>query len=615
MKNIKEKPPGGKPKTAEAAKVPKAAMKQAWLAAREKAASQIKESTGTAEPGDYTTAADTGEKGAGMIVNGGEQAASLAYKGGKKLAEKTAERRRVQSKATAAKPGQAPTAPTNAPRTKEAGTAAQPRRSAPVPRGSRPAGNRPDAAAPRAAGRARPAKPGRSPKSATPTPKTGQAVRTAARSQPMAEARRVSMQRQAIQKMQKAAQTAAHSARRVADAVRSAAQAAMEAVSSLVSLIAAGGSIAVVIVVLVCLIAFVAGSAYGIFFAAETPGEGSFTVQEAVEQLNGEYRDYLQAIETAIPHDRQEIQASDDVYYIRWQDVLAVFSSYGSGAEKGAPVAVLDNTQLERLRQTMWDMNEVDYSTYTETVEVEQPSGEDFDADSAEDTSGAGNQEQGDENAESGSGTQSTAARTVTQTVLLIELTHKTPDEMSVTYRYTARQQEYLDLLRAPEYEALWAELLGGFVEGGGEIMAPADGWLPTGPLQWPLPINGSITSPFGYRTDPITGETSYHSGTDIAAPNGTPILAAADGTVVVANGVDSWGGSYGYYIKIDHGSGLQTLYAHCQSICVTAGQQVQAGQVIGSVGSTGRSTGNHLHFEIYENGQRCGLASSFVLP
>lgn len=603
MKPIKEKPPSGKPKTSDTAKVPKAAMKQAWLAAKEKAASQIKESTGTAETGDDTTAADTGEKGAGMIANGGEQAASMAYRGGKKLAEKTAERRRVQSKATAVKPEQAPTAPTNTSRTREAGTAAQPRRSAPVPRGSRPTGNRPDAAAPRAAGRARPAKPGRSPKSATPAPKTGQVLRSAARPQPMAEARRASMRKQSIQKMQQSAQTATHLGRRVANAVRSAAQATMEAVSSLVSIIAAGGSIAVVIVVLVCLIAFVAGSAYGIFFAAETPSEGSVTVQQAVEQLNGEYRDYLQGIESAIPHDHQEIQANDDVYYIRWQDVLAVFSSYVSGSEDGSPVAVLDNSQLERLRQTMWDMNEVNYSTYTETVEVEQPTGENSDVEDSGDTAEAENQE--DENAESDSGTESTAVGTVTQTVLLIALTHKTPDEMSATYHYTARQQEYLDLLRALEYETLWAELLGGFVEGDGEILSPADGWLPTGPLQWPLPINGSITSPFGYRTDPITGETSYHSGTDIAAPNGTPILAAADGTVVVANGVDSWGGSYGYYIKIDHGSGLQTLYAHCRSICVTAGQQVQARQVIGSVGSTGRSTGNHLHFEVWNNGSR----------
>lgn len=222
----------------------------------------------------------------------------------------------------------------------------------------------------------------------------------------------------------------------------------------------------------------------------------------------------------------------------------------------------------------------------------------------------AGEQAAAEFNTESGNGTESAAAKTVTQTVLLIELTHKTPDEMAQDYAYTARQQEYLDLLRAPEYETLWAELLGGFLSGGGEILAPAGAWQSTGPLQWPLPITGSITSPFGYRTDPITGEVSYHSGTDIAAPAGTPILAAADGTVIVANGVDSWGGSYGYYVKLDHGGGLQTLYAHCQTICVTAGQQVQAGQVIGYVGHTGRATGDHLHFEIVENGQRQGRPS-----
>lgn len=91
--------------------------------------------------------------------------------------------------------------------------------------------------------------------------------------------------------------------------------------------------------------------------------------------------------------------------------------------------------------------------------------------------------------------------------------------------------------------------------------------------------VAGTITSPQGYRTDPITGETSYHSGTDIAVPEGTPILAAADGTVTIANALDSWGGSYGYHVKLDHGGGLTTLYAHCSSICVTAGQQVKAGR------------------------------------
>lgn len=102
----------------------------------------------------------------------------------------------------------------------------------------------------------------------------------------------------------------------------------------------------------------------------------------------------------------------------------------------------------------------------------------------------------------------------------------------------------------------------------GGEILTPgSDTTLGGGALQWPLPVAGTITSPQGYRTDPITGETSYHSGTDIAVPEGTPILAAADGTVTIANALDSWGGSYGYHVKLDHGGGLTTLYAHCSSM------------------------------------------------
>ena len=159
----------------------------------------------------------------------------------------------------------------------------------------------------------------------------------------------------------------------------------------------------------------------------------------------------------------------------------------------------------------------------------------------------------------------------------------------------------------------MWNQLLGGFASGGGEVMAPAGGWQPTGSLQWPLTITGTITSQFGYRTDPISGETSYHSGTDIAAPDGSPILAAAGGTVTIANALDSWGGGYGYYVRIDNGNGLETLYAHCSTICVMTGQQVQAGQVIGYVGQTGRATGNHLHFEVYQDGQRGDAMAYFT--
>ena len=93
-----------------------------------------------------------------------------------------------------------------------------------------------------------------------------------------------------------------------------------------------------------------------------------------------------------------------------------------------------------------------------------------------------------------------------------------------------------------------------------------------------------------------------------------TSIHAAADGIVTVANGLDNWGGSYGYYIQIDHGGGLETLYAHCSAICVTTGQQVHAGQVIGYVGHTGRVTGNHLHLEVRIDGNRADVLHYFTL-
>ena len=344
-------------------------------------------------------------------------------------------------------------------------------------------------------------------------------------------------------------------------------------------------SVALSIIIVISLVAFVSGSAYGIFFAANAPSTDTITVQQAVEMLTAEYRDRLEEISDTVQHDRQDITANDDVYYIRWQDVLAVFSSYVSGNEQGSPVAALTENQVNKLRETMWAMNAVDYSTHPETVIIDTT----------------------DED-----GNPSTTE--ITETVLVIKLTHKTPDEMAADYHFTTRQNTYLQLLQNPQYEELWAELLGGFAQGSGELMNPDSTRTPTGTLQWPLPVAGTITSQFGHRVDPITGEVSSHTGTDIACAEGTPILAAADGIVTVANGLDSWGGSYGYYIQIDHGGGLETLYAHCSSICVTTGQQVQAGEVIGYVGHTGRVTGNHLHLEVRIDGNRADVLRYFTL-
>lgn len=118
------------------------------------------------------------------------------------------------------------------------------------------------------------------------------------------------------------------------------------------------------------------------------------------------------------------------------------------------------------------------------------------------------------------------------------------------------------------------------------------------GTFKWPCPNYSYLSSPFGYRICPYHGK-ELHSGLDMAAPYGSPILAAADGIVSQAGFVKS----YGNKVVISHGSGLSTMYAHCSSILVSAGQKVSKGDVIARVGSTGDSTGNHLHFSVILNG------------
>jgi murein DD-endopeptidase MepM/ murein hydrolase activator NlpD len=121
------------------------------------------------------------------------------------------------------------------------------------------------------------------------------------------------------------------------------------------------------------------------------------------------------------------------------------------------------------------------------------------------------------------------------------------------------------------------------------------------GKLAWPVPDSQRITSNFGMRIHPVTGQRKGHNGMDIGAPKGTTIVAAEDGTVIVAQYLRG----YGNTVIIDHGSGLWTLYAHMSKISVGQGDSVKRGKTkIGEVGSTGRSTGNHLHFEVRKNEQ-----------
>ena len=383
----------------------------------------------------------------------------------------------------------------------------------------------------------------------------------------------VHISKKAVRKIQHTAQAAAKTAKPAGKALANTAKACIAALKSVVVALIASGGAALAVILLICLIALVAGSSFGIFFSAEPTGKG-MTLKQAVQVLNTEYYERIRYIEASVPHDRVEYISPDGSVSIRWEDVLAVFAADVAANEHGAQVVALDEGQLQKLREVLGDMHRLDYSTrmeeHEETVITTDEDGEEI-----------------------------TDTVTVAETILEFEVTHKATAEMAVAYGFTPRQNEQLALLTGQEYTALWMTLLGGYVSGGGQIIAPDTDWVGTGIFAWPLPQSFTITSPFGYRKDPFTGEVTYHSGTDISAPAGTPILAAAAGMVTIANGTDPWGGSYGYYIKLDHGEGMETLYAHCSAIAVTAGQQVRQSEVIGYVGTTGNSTGNHLHFEM----------------
>ena len=540
--------------------IPKAALKAAWI--------KTKEQTRTAAHENDTDPRQ--QEPTNLVGLAAEQSAAFVWHQGRKLAETQArQHRQKEAVARAHAAGERGASPKQG----ECGTLpdaeSRPRRGADLPRQR----------AKEKAGIAKTA-----PRDIRSVTQGQRQLHTVANETVRSVMTQAQMQTHA-QKIRLAAQKAAAGTGRTAVAVRSAIRHFLTDLHSLAVAVATGISVALSIIIVISLVAFVSGSAYGIFFAADAPNAASVTVREAVETLTAEYRDSLEEISDTVQHDRQDIRANDDVYYIRWQDVLAVFSSYVAGSEQGAPVAALTEEQMDKLREIMWAMNAVDYSTRAETAVIETT----------------------DKNGKA-------TTTEITETVLVISLTHKTPDEMAADYHFTTRQNTYLQLLQDPQYEELWAELLGGFEQGGGEVMSPDGTRAPTGTLQWPLPVAGTITSQFGHRVDPITGEVSSHTGTDIACAEGTPILAAADGTVTVANSLDSWGGSYGYYIQIDHGGGLETLYAHCSSICVTTGQQVQAGEVIGYVGHTGRVTGNHLHLEVRIDGNRADVLRYFTL-
>ena len=129
-----------------------------------------------------------------------------------------------------------------------------------------------------------------------------------------------------------------------------------------------------------------------------------------------------------------------------------------------------------------------------------------------------------------------------------------------------------------------------------GRNTAPIVAWLPSG-----MPTGGvTLSSRYGWRIHPIHGDARMHRGIDIPRPAGSPVAATAEGTVSMAD----WSGAYGLLVEIDHGADLATRYAHLSKLAVTPGQRVRKGQILGYVGSTGRSTGPHLHYEVRMAGE-----------
>ena len=188
---------------------------------------------------------------------------------------------------------------------------------------------------------------------------------------------------------------------------------------------------------------------------------------------------------------------------------------------------------------------------------------------------------------------------------------------------YTAEQkaaaeQELKDQQEIFAYlQAIWdeqqKELQQSGVDADAETQKTLDRIKAAGGFTWPLPGYNKITSEWGMRNHPITGENRLHDGMDISGylVNGKPIVAAASGTVILSQYY--WG--YGNCVQISHGTGVVTLYAHCSALAVNVGDVVSAGQVIGYVGSTGNSTGPHLHYSIFIQGESINPRIYMTIP
>ena len=247
----------------------------------------------------------------------------------------------------------------------------------------------------------------------------------------------------------------------------------------------------------------------------------------------------------------------------------------------------------------------VRYEERTRLVEAEEDPDAEEDGEDPE-----GGDEGGDASSDADSadpGTEDPDAEDVPAEPVMIEETYLVAvplDDLAEVYanlaalRGTPATDEQMGNAESIYALAKYGYLSYGEFEGADVPFIGADGFCSPIGEQW----RSVVASEFGTRTDPLNGKTSTHTGIDLSVPNGTPVRAALPGTVTVAQYST---GSYGYYVQIDHGDGLSTLYAHNSQLLVQAGQTVEAGDVIALSGATGRVTGPHVHFEVHINGTR----------
>lgn len=333
-------------------------------------------------------------------------------------------------------------------------------------------------------------------------------------------------------------------------------QTVRRAAQSLLALLGAGG-VVLVLAMVIGAAAAVIGSPMGILFADESDDPNSIRIAEIVAETNADFGTAINDIVSAHPECSETTMEYDyedgHTWASYWPEVLAVFAVQNNLNNDG-DVVVIDEGKKRLIQDTFWAMHEIRAEAEEVTVTPE-PTEDEPDPEP------------------------------VTEYILHITVSSKSVDALADLYRFTQDQRDILHQLLSEEMRPSLLALCGGIAVADGELC-------------WPLPGHTYISCHFG-EVDAFGN--AGHRGTDIPAPEGTPILAAHSGTVLISG----WNDSYGNQVLLDNGAGLSTRYAHMTQTAVTAGEAVTAGQVIGYVGNTGDSTGFHLHFEVMQNGVR----------